>query len=157
MPGMSEIDRSLIGMQMEPFIVEVERGAVRKFARAIGDTNPLFHDPDVARAQGYGDILAPPTFPITFRPPHEAPWLAALDRRRILAGAVTFTYERPVVAGMRLVCRFAFAGLEERRGSKGPLEVMRQEVRVDDEAGQRVVTCARTTIYRSLQELGLSA
>ncbi|QTL05509.1 MaoC family dehydratase N-terminal domain-containing protein [Aquabacter sp. L1I39] len=154
---MSEIDRSLIGMEMAPFMVEVERGAVRKFARAIGDTNPLFHDPAFARAQGHADILAPPTFPITFRPPHEAPWLAPLDRRRILAGSVSFTYERPVMAGMRLVCRFAFAALEERRGSKGPLEVMRQEVRVDDEAGHRVVTCGRATLYRSLQELGLPA
>lgn len=154
---MAEIDRSLVGMEMDPFFVEVERGAVRKFARAIGDANPLFHDPDFARAQGHPDILAPPTFPITFRPPHEAPWLAPLDRRRILAGSVSFAYERPVTAGMRLVCRFAFAALEERRGSRGPLEVMRQEVRVHDAAGQRVVTCARTTLYRSLQELGLPA
>lgn len=154
---MTEIDRSLIGMEMDPFTVEVERGAVRKFARAIGDANPLFHDPDFARAHGHADILAPPTFPITFRPLAEAPWLALLDRRRILAGSVSFTYDRPVVAGMRLVCRFAFAGLDERRGSRGPLEVMRQEVRVDDAAGQRVVTCGRTTLYRSLQELGLPA
>ena len=35
---MSEIDRSLIGTETAPFTAEVERGAIRRFAEAIGDT-----------------------------------------------------------------------------------------------------------------------
>lgn len=150
---MAEIDRSLIGTVMPPFVVEVERGAIRKFARAIGDPSPLYDDPSFAQSLGHADIVAPPTFPGTFRPLQDAPWIAPLDRRRIMAGAVAFTYERPVVAGMRLLCRFAFLGVDEKRGSKGLMELIRQELRVEDETGQLVVTCARTTIYRALDQV----
>ena len=66
---MAEIDRSLIGAWAEPFIVEVEKGAIRRFADAIGDPNLLYRDEDYARRHGYAGILALPTFPISFRPP----------------------------------------------------------------------------------------
>lgn len=144
---MAEIDRTLIGTVMPVFTVEVERGAIRKFARAIGDENPLFHDVAHAQANGYADLVAPPTFPTTFRPAAEAPWLAPLDRRRILAGAVAFTYERPVLAGMRLACALAFIGVDAKRGSQGMMDVMRQDLRVEDEGGALVLVCSRTTIY----------
>jgi len=83
---MAEIDRSLIGTWSEPFVVDVEKGAIRKFAEAIGDPNPLYFDERFARQHGYPGLLAPPTFPISFRPPFEPSWSIALDRRRILAG-----------------------------------------------------------------------
>lgn len=149
---MAEIDRSLIGTVMPAFEVEVERGAIRKFAIAIGDPNPLYRDVDHARAHGFADLLAPPTFPVSFRPPDVPPWMADLDWRRIVAGEVAFDYVRPVVAGMRLDCRFAFAGLDEKRGSKGTMELIRQELRVSDADGP-VLTCHRTTVYRSLEQV----
>lgn len=150
---MAEIDRSLIGTAMPAFEVDVERGAIRKFARAIGDENPLFHDVAHARAHGHADIVAPPTFPTTFRPVADAPWMAPLDRRRIMAGTVAFTYERPVVAGMRLACILGLTGVDEKRGSKGLMELMRQDMRVEDDAGGLVLVFSRTTVYRSLDQV----
>lgn len=44
----------------EPY--EVTRAAVRAFADAIGDPHPVYHSPDAARAAGYPDLVAPPTF-----------------------------------------------------------------------------------------------
>lgn len=38
------------------------RAAFRYFARAIGDDNPIYTDGDAARAAGYRDVVAPPTF-----------------------------------------------------------------------------------------------
>ena len=43
-----------------PYLVGREK--IREFARAIGDGNAVFHDRDAARALGYPDIIAPPTF-----------------------------------------------------------------------------------------------
>ncbi len=150
---MTEIDRTLIGTEMPAFEVEVERGAIRKFARAIGDDNPLFLDVAFARAKGYADLLAPPTFPTTFRTPRQAPWLEALDWRRIVAGGVAFTYRRPLVAGMSLVCRFTLVDVEEKRSSKGAMELMKQDLRAEDDAGALIVILSRTTIYRSLDHV----
>ena len=58
--SMSEIDLSLVGTLSEPFEVEIEKSEIRKFAEAIGDTNPLYRDEAYARSKGYASLLAPP-------------------------------------------------------------------------------------------------
>ena len=40
---------------------ELGRAAMRYFALAIGDHNPLYTDQEFARAHGYPDVIAPPT------------------------------------------------------------------------------------------------
>ena len=42
----------------------VGREKIREFAMAVGDHNPAYHDVDAARALGYRDVIAPPTFPV---------------------------------------------------------------------------------------------
>ncbi len=150
---MPEIDRSLIGAWSAPFTVEVEKGAIRRFAEAIGDRNPLYHDEDYARRQGYAGLLAPPTFPIAFRPPKEPAWSIDLDRRRILAGEMSFDYLRPVVSGMVLECRIQFVGVEDKQGRKGTMELMLQEMTGTDARLGVVFTHRRTTVYRSLDQV----
>lgn len=56
----------MIGERSKPVWNIVERGAVRKFAEAIGDPNPLYTDEASAKASRYGALVAPPTFPRTF-------------------------------------------------------------------------------------------
>ena len=40
----------------------VEAGHILLFARAIGDPNPIYGDPDYATGTEVGGIIAPPTF-----------------------------------------------------------------------------------------------
>ena len=40
----------------------VEASHIMMFARAIGDYNPVYHDPEKAKASEVGGIIAPPTF-----------------------------------------------------------------------------------------------
>jgi len=150
---MTELDHSLIGTYTPPFDVEVERGAIRKFARAIGETNPLYFDCAHARRHGYDDVVAPPTFPTCFRPPHDPAWMVALDRRRIMAGEMSFSYERPIVAGMRLTCRLYFSGVDVKQGARGVMELIRQALQGRDEAGELVFVVDRTTVYRSQEQI----
>jgi hypothetical protein len=143
-----EIDRSLIGAASEPFIVEVEKGAIQRFAEAIGDANSVYRDEGAARAAGYAGIVAPPTFPVTFRSSEEPVWTRHLDRRRILAGEQSFHYERPIVAGDRLECRVHFVEVVDKEGRSGKMELLVQEVRGNDLQGRPVFTHRRTTVYR---------
>lgn len=56
-------DRSeLVGRELARYTYTVERGKIREMALATGDENPLYTDPEYARAQGYRDVIAPPTF-----------------------------------------------------------------------------------------------
>lgn len=148
-----ELDLSLVGSASDPFEVEVEKGDIRRFATAIGDTNPLYFDEEYARAKGHAGLLAPPTFPTTFRPPQPPAWVRNLDARRIVAGQMAFTYERPIVSGMRLTCRMHFLGVDEKQGSKGRMQIIRQALEGHDESGALVFVAGRDTIYRSLEQV----
>lgn len=142
------VDRSLIGTSMEPVTVEIEKGAIRKFAEAIGETNPLFLDEAYAKARGYASIVAPPTYATTFRPVGRQPWVANLDMGRILAGEQGFVTRRQLVAGDVVTYAMHLVGVEEKEGRSGKLEIIDQEMRVCDLAGELLVTNRRVTVYR---------
>ena len=148
-----EIDLSLVGSFSEPFEVEVEKCEIRKFAMAIGDRNPLYFDEAYARGKGYAGLLAPPTYPTCFRPPLVPVWMRGLDQRRIVAGQMAFTYEKPITAGMRLTCRMHFAGVDDKQGAKGRMQIIRQALQGHDKTGELVFVAARNTVYRSLEQV----
>ena len=61
------MDRNAIGRESKPALNEVEKGAIRRFAEALGETNPIYFEEAAARAAGYRSIVAPPTFPTSLR------------------------------------------------------------------------------------------
>jgi acyl dehydratase len=101
------LDQSFIGRSYPPASsYEVGREKIREFAEAIGDDNPIYRDPEAARAAGHPDVIAPPTFLTVIN-------LAAintiandpelgLDYSRMVHGDQSFRYTRPVRAGDRL-------------------------------------------------------
>jgi acyl dehydratase len=148
------VDLSHIGRAGAPFIVEVEKGAIRRFAEAIKDKNPLYHDEDYARARGFRSIVAPPTFPATFRPPQRQPWLKDLDYARLLAGEQSFEFRRPIAAGDVLTCRLHLIDVEEKQGRSGRMQRIIQDLNCIDEGGELVATNRRVAMYRLLPEEG---
>lgn len=52
----------MVGQELARYTYTVERGKIREMALAVGDDNPLYTDSAHARAQGYRDVIAPPTF-----------------------------------------------------------------------------------------------
>jgi acyl dehydratase len=84
----------------------VGREKVREFAAAIGDANPAYTDLEAARALGYRDVVAPPTFAIvlSMQAAHQVVMDPALglDYTRVVHGEQRFSYTRPIVAGDEL-------------------------------------------------------
>jgi acyl dehydratase len=144
----AEIDRALIGSSAAPFAVEVEKGAIRRFAEAIGDSSAIYFDEAFARSLGYAGIVAPPTFPTTFRPPSKPAWVLGLDEGRILAGEQGFRYLRPIVAGDRLQCELRLTDVQAKLSSKGGMELMIQDLIVTAPSGDVVCVNRRVVIYR---------
>ena len=57
------LNRDLIGRTYDGVgSFEVSREHIRRFAQAIGDSNPAYTDPEAAKALGHPDVIAPPTF-----------------------------------------------------------------------------------------------
>src|SRR3546814_8296269 len=59
------VDQSFKGFTSEPRHIDVEKGQLKFFAHATGETNPIYFDEAAARAAGHPALPAPPTF--TFR------------------------------------------------------------------------------------------
>lgn len=54
------IDRKYIGHAMPAFDVLVEKGRLRFFAKATGQTDPVYSDEAAARAAGHPGLPVPP-------------------------------------------------------------------------------------------------
>ncbi|BCY05525.1 MaoC family dehydratase N-terminal domain-containing protein [Actinoplanes sp. L3-i22] len=126
----------------------VGREKIREFARAIGATEAEYHDPEAARALGYPDVVAPPTFPVTItmaasRQVVNDPALG-LDYSRVVHGDQRFKYDRPLVAGDAVVCVNTVDEITTRGGHW--FITIRTDVRT--EAGEPVVTAWSKLVQR---------
>ena len=139
------VDRSLIGSSSDVYEYDVEKGAIRAFASAIGDQNSLYSDESYARKCGYRSIVAPPTFPQTFKVP--TPGLN-VDKRRTVHGSQEFIYERPIVAGDVLRCVNTLVDIKERPGKQGPMIFFVFEIRGVDLDDELVFRSLTAVVYR---------
>jgi acyl dehydratase len=142
------LDRSLIGRESEPIVHEVEKGAIRRFADALGDPNPLYQDEAVARSAGHASLVAPPTFPVALTANERFRHSLDLGTRSILHGEQAFEYARPIVAGDRLTVVSRVSDVQERAGASGPTDVIVIEDEGRDERGELVFRSRATLILR---------
>jgi acyl dehydratase len=143
------LDQSFVGRSYPPSPpYEVGREKIREFAEAVGETSPLHRDPEAARAAGYRDVIAPPTFAIIVSLKAndvlvEDPDLG-LDYSRVVHGDQTFVHHRPIVAGDRLTTVLHVDGITSRMGND--MLAIRAEVGTED--GEPVTTGRCTLVVR---------
>ncbi len=99
----------------------VGREKIREFARAVGDTNPAYLDPEAARALGYADVIAPPTFAIVLSLDAANAALfdpeLGLDYSRVVHGEQSFSYTRPICAGDELIVTTVIENIRSMAGN----------------------------------------
>ncbi len=142
------IDKSLIGREGEPVVHEVEKGAIRRFAEALGDPNPIYVDELAAKAAGYPSLVAPPTFPIALVANDRFRHSLDLGTRSMLHGDQQLEYARPVFAGDRITVTSRVADVQEKAGASGPMDVLAIEDEGRDDKGELVFRARATWILR---------
>ena len=116
------LDKSFTGRSYPPGdVYEVGREKIREFADAVGAASPLHRDPEAARAAGYADVIAPPTFATVISMKATSvivddPELG-LDYSRVVHGSQSFVHHRPMVAGDRLVSVSHVDDVQTRMGN----------------------------------------
>ena len=129
-----------------PYLVGREK--VREFARAVLADSPLSLDVAAARAAGYTDLVAPPTFPVVVQELTLQQLLsepdAGIDFSRVVHGDQRFTYSRPVVAGDELTATLTVASVK----TLGPHAMVTAESVMVDAGGAHVVTATSTLVVR---------
>ncbi|MBP2403591.1 MaoC family dehydratase N-terminal domain-containing protein [Streptomyces syringium] len=147
------LDQSFVGRTYpatDPY--EVGREKIREFAEAVGDANPVYRDPEAAKALGHSDVIAPPTFvfAITFKAAGQViqdPQLG-LDYDRVVHGDQKFAYTRPVRAGDRLSVTSTIESIKSLAGN----DVLSVRGEVHDESGEHVVTAHTMLVARAAEE-----
>jgi len=110
------VDRSATGRESKAGINEVEKGAIRRFAEALGETNPIYFEEAAARAAGYRSIVAPPTFPSSLRAGSDLrEGLQLSPGKHLLQAEQSFEYARPIVAGDKLTVRSKIIEVAQRQ------------------------------------------
>ena len=131
--------KALLEMSLPPVIMDVEKGHIRRFAEAIGDTNPLWVD------EAEGGVIAPPTFlrmMITEAPtpPQLAPFSQMLD------GGSDWTYMEPVKPGDVITAVTRFASVNQRNIAVGPAVFLVLETDYTNQDGVAVAKQRNTLI-----------
>ncbi len=140
-----EMRRAAIGLESDPKTIEVEKGAIIKFAEAIGDENPVYNDEEAARASRRGGLIAPPTFlrsAVSARPelPFEVPF------ERLLDGGSDWEYFEPVRPGDRITAVSRIEDINERNGRIGLMLISTIIITYTNQFGQVVATQTNTSI-----------
>jgi len=162
------VDKSLIGTPTGKSKITVERGPVSNFAKALTDDNPIYQNPDAAKAAGFENIPAPPTWGFAM-----AHWGAFAEQQPadptkgrnpvmevigtlmqkgglVLHGEQEFEYHRPVVVGDVLDGEGKVTDVYEK-DSKGKTMtfLVTENVFKDAKTGEPVLTTRMNLIHRS--------
>ena len=147
-----QINTAVKGKEYPPYSVTVERGKIKEFARAIGDLSPFYLDDEVAKAGPWGDIIAPPTFPITFRDERSDTGVLlrdlGVDISRLLHGEQEFEHFKPIRPARTYLCRGRITDIYEKAGKSGPMAFVLRETTVTDSDNDVVAVMRGTTVVR---------
>ncbi|GAA2330203.1 MaoC family dehydratase N-terminal domain-containing protein [Saccharopolyspora halophila] len=143
------LDQSFIGREYPPTDpYEVGREKIREFAEAIADDSPLHRDVDAAKAAGYPDVIAPPTFAVILAMAAQDQIVGdpelGLDYSRVVHGSQEFVHHRPIRAGDRLATVAHVDDIKTRAGND--FLTVRAEIATAE--GEAVCTATSTLVVR---------
>jgi acyl dehydratase len=145
------IDRRHIGHALPPFEVEVEKGRLRFFAKATGQTDPVYIDEAAARDAGHPGLPVPPTFffCLELESPNPAAIreLLGMDYRSLLHGEQGFTYHSMAYAGDTLRYQQRIDDIYDKKN--GALEFVVRKTRVSNQRDELVAELRCVTVVRN--------
>ncbi|MGB2885966.1 MAG: MaoC family dehydratase N-terminal domain-containing protein [Dehalococcoidia bacterium] len=145
-----------IGKIDPPHVREVERGAIRRYAEAVGNGNPLYFDEEYASESRYGTIIAPPGFfgwSMQSVPSSEGiiGLMTAMINAgyyRILDGGMSYEFFLPVREGDIMIASPKVKDVNAKEGKSGTMMVCDFETTYLNQNGDLVAKAYQTLIGR---------
>ena len=110
------------GRTYPPFEYEVGREKIREYANAVGESNPVHHDPEVARQAGFRNVVAPPMFCVVYSAGAMGPAILdpdlGINLMMMVHGSQEFEWDEPVVAGDTITTESRVKDVYEKNGMK---------------------------------------
>ncbi|WP_223593518.1 MaoC family dehydratase N-terminal domain-containing protein [Neobacillus bataviensis] len=143
----------LLGIELEPYSMSVEKGKIKELAKAIGDDNPIFFSMEAAKAAGYEGIPVPLTFlqVIDYHGGYgfqEKMAELKLNPEKILHGEQEYEYLGDIYAGDELQVTSKIIRADTKIGSSGGMDFITEETRYTNQNGELVAIAKITLIHR---------
>ena len=126
----------------------VGREKIREFAEAVGADDPVHTDRTQARARGYRDVIAPPTFAVVIAQQCDRQLIAdpeaGIDFGRVVHGEQRFVHHRPLTAGDEIVGVLTVDSVRQAGGHA--MVTTRSELSTTE--GEPVCTATSTIVIR---------
>ena len=126
----------------------VDAASIAAFAAAIGSADPVHTSADAARAAGYRDVIAPPTFAVTLAQQCDRQLVedpeAGIDFSRVVHGEQRFVHHRPITAGDEVVGTLTVDSVRAAGGHS--MVTTRTELTTGD--GEALCTSTSTIVVR---------
>jgi acyl dehydratase len=133
--------RAMVGETLgQPVSAVVTRREAQRYARAVGDLDPIYFDETAAHAAGYDGLVAPPTFVghavvegSTLEDLREdGLWIdrgrkLRLSVSRTMFGGEEWEFRRPVLVGDTVTAQRRLGAVEEKDGRSGPFVLLHYE------------------------------
>jgi acyl dehydratase len=114
------VNTEAIGKTYPPDLYAVGREKVKEFAYAVGETLPVYLDPEAARAAGYADVVAPPMFAVVYAGRSVIPALfdpeLGINFAMMVHGSQEFRWGALVIAGDEVTTTTTVKDVAQRGG-----------------------------------------
>ena len=144
------IDRKWIGHELPASVLPIERSRLQFFAKAIGETDPVYTDAAAARDAGYPDLPAPPTFLFAAELDSGASNRLLKDLQiplaKLLHGEQSFSYHRPACVGDTVTVRSTVSDIYDKKN--GALEFVVKTSRATNQQGELVAELRTVIVCR---------
>jgi acyl dehydratase len=145
------IDKKWIGHELPASVLPIERSRLQFFAKAIGETDPIYTDAAAARDAGYPDLPAPPTFMFAAELDSGAGFALIKDLQipiaRLLHGEQSFTYHRSACVGDTVTVRSSVTDIYDKKN--GALEFVVKTSRATNQHGDLVAEMRSVIVCRN--------
>ncbi|WP_213958216.1 MULTISPECIES: MaoC family dehydratase N-terminal domain-containing protein [unclassified Variovorax] len=145
------IDKKWIGHQLGASVLPIERSRLQFFAKAIGETDPVYTDADAARAAGYPDLPAPPTFLFAAELDSGASNQLLADLQiplaKLLHGEQGFSYHRAACVGDVVTVRSTIDDIYDKKN--GALEFVVKTSRATNQRDELVAELRTVIVCRN--------
>ena len=145
------IDKKWIGFKLPVSELNIDRSRLRFFAKAIGETSSIYTDVEAARAAGYADLPAPPTFLFAAELDSGASdqLLQKLEVpiAKILHGEQSFCYHQSACAGDTITVRSQVDDIYDKKN--GALEFIVKSSRATNQHDQLVAEMRIVIVVRN--------
>lgn len=147
--------KDFIGKESAKVKNVIERGAVKKFAEAIGDPHPIFTDEEFGKVSRYKTNIAPPTFPRVL----EFGEIAGLHlpEKGLIHGEQVFKYKRPLLVGEEIYCYSKVENSVEKKGASGSMCFLTISENGEDENGELIFSSKLVVIITEAVRKGMMA